>query len=166
MPRLASVLNFQWVLLQTHHNCCIPQPEIELPFLLLSLFLVLPLFHTFVQVVSGLKYDMTIQLVMSTECRNDGQVHTIQDCKYDKMSARTFQVSVVEKKWLTPSMQLLSFKLVEQTPISSSNSNVLDSRKLSAEVSDILKTVHPKFKDFLVKFKPSYLDDAKGNHML
>ena len=105
---------------------------------------------------------MTIKLVLSTECRNDGHTHTVEECDFDKTSTRTFHVVVISQPWLTPPMHLQSFHLVDQT--TSTDNIVKDSdaetKKLSVE--EILKTSSQEFNDFLTKFRPSYLEDAKG----
>ena len=57
-------------------------------------------------------------------------------------------------------MQLISFNLIDQKPTSNSIEENVVPERLS--VDDVMKTVHPQFKEFLAKFKPSYRDDAQG----
>lgn len=63
------------------------------------------------QVVAGIKYALTIQTVMSTECHNNQpeQAHTIDECAYDKNSLKTVHVYVVSQPWLPKKPMSLTF---------------------------------------------------------
>ena len=103
---------------------------------------------------------MTIQLVKSTECRNDGLMHTIDLCAYDKDSLRTFQVSVLAQQGRTPPLLLESSLLLNsERPFSTKESHA-DVYTLSVE--EVKKTFGQEFNDFLTRFKPSYINEVKG----
>ncbi|XP_065188606.1 cathepsin L-like [Sycon ciliatum] len=107
------------------------------------------------QVVAGVKYSLVVETLRSTECRNDGELHSMCSCAADSSNPLRYEVEVLSQPWKQPEMQLLSTKSV---PVTSANSVDATSSKLS--IGSAISAASPDFQSFLKSYKPDYCNNA------
>ena len=109
------------------------------------------------QVVAGTKYTLVVEAVQSSDCRNDGQPHTLCSCSADQNKQVGYKVEVLVQPWMTPSMQLLSFKDVA---LESTNSVDAVSKTKPLSIGSAISSTTSEFQQFLKTYTPSYCINA------
>jgi len=86
--------------------------------------------HVCIQVVNGLRYDLLIEVALSTTCKRDSKLCTSVECSFDEHTQSGWMVSIVASP--TPPNQMIKYNVLSVNKVSTDDKVIV--RKITSQL--------------------------------